>query len=70
MQSMITSSIYLLLSCTCVQFVCWAQDELKVTMIYKPEECHRVSRKGDTLSMHYTGTLASDGSQFDSSHVF
>jgi len=30
------------------------------------EECTRKSRKGDTLEMHYTGTLA-NGEQFDSS---
>jgi len=29
--------------------------------------CRRPSRKGDTLKMHYTGTLASNGKQFDSS---
>ena len=31
------------------------------------EECTRKSRNGDRLSMHYTGTLRVDDSQFDSS---
>ena len=31
------------------------------------EECLVKSRKGDTLHMHYTGTLHADGSEFDSS---
>ena len=31
------------------------------------EECTIKSRNGDTLHMHYTGTLHADGSQFDSS---
>jgi len=29
--------------------------------------CRSPSKDGDTLNMHYTGTLASDGTQFDSS---
>lgn len=29
--------------------------------------CPRPSKHGDRLSMHYTGTLKSDGSEFDSS---
>ena len=31
------------------------------------EECTRKSKPGDRLSMHYTGTLREDDSQFDSS---
>uniref|UniRef100_A0A1I8I794 peptidylprolyl isomerase n=2 Tax=Macrostomum lignano TaxID=282301 RepID=A0A1I8I794_9PLAT len=31
------------------------------------EECTARAAKGDTVSMHYTGTLYSDGSKFDSS---
>merc|ERR1712029_1030811 len=30
-------------------------------------ECDQKSQKGDTLHMHYTGTLYDDGSEFDSS---
>lgn len=35
--------------------------------VKKRVECERKSKKGDVLSMHYTGTLYSDCSKFDSS---
>ncbi|GIJ82745.1 peptidyl-prolyl cis-trans isomerase fpr2 [Aspergillus pseudoviridinutans] len=31
-------------------------------------ECNRKTTKGDTVHMHYRGTLAADGSEFDSSY--
>ncbi|RHZ71398.1 Peptidyl-prolyl cis-trans isomerase fpr2 [Aspergillus turcosus] len=31
-------------------------------------ECTRKTAKGDTVHMHYRGTLAADGSEFDSSY--
>ncbi|CAG2113038.1 unnamed protein product [Medioppia subpectinata] len=43
-----------------------ALEELKVEVLFKPEECSRKSAKGDMLSMHYKGTLE-DGKEFDSS---
>ena len=30
--------------------------------------CTRKTQKGDTVDMHYRGTLASDGSEFDASY--
>ncbi|KAL2815260.1 FK506-binding protein 2 [Aspergillus cavernicola] len=31
-------------------------------------ECSRKTTKGDTVQMHYRGTLAADGSEFDASY--
>jgi FK506-binding protein 2 len=36
--------------------------------ILTPAECTRKTRVGDTISVHYRGSLASDGTQFDSSY--
>lgn len=41
-------------------------DELKVEPLKKADSCETPSKKGDMLSMHYTGTLQ-DGTKFDSS---
>lgn len=40
--------------------------ELKVETTYLPENCDRQAKRGDMLSMHYRGSLVSDGSVFDS----
>jgi len=41
-------------------------DQLQIGVKVR-KQCDRKSKKGDQLSMHYTGTLKSDGSKFDSS---
>ncbi|KAG6612151.1 FK506-binding protein 2 [Phytophthora cinnamomi] len=41
--------------------------QLRIGVKFRPEECTEKSQLGDTLSMHYTGTLRKDGSKFDSS---
>lgn len=43
-----------------------AAAELKIDVTHKVE-CERKTQKGDKVSMHYRGTLAADGSQFDAS---
>jgi len=40
--------------------------ELKTDTVYSPGRCGRVARRGDKLTMHYTGKL-STGTKFDSS---
>lgn len=49
-----------------------AASELKVEVTHKvPEaECDRKTQKGDTISMHYKGTLAASGDKFDASMKF
>lgn len=39
--------------------------ELKIEVVSVPEGCTVKSKTGDTLTMHYTGTLA-NGEKFDS----
>merc|ERR1711991_553025 len=41
--------------------------ELGIQKDFDPENCSKKSKTGDTLVMHYTGTLQKDGSKFDSS---
>ncbi|CAL4147529.1 unnamed protein product [Meganyctiphanes norvegica] len=41
--------------------------QLLIENLNDPANCRRPSKDGDTLKTHYTGTLASDGTQFDSS---
>jgi FK506-binding protein 2 len=36
--------------------------------VLTPVECTRKTKHGDTISVHYRGTLASDGTQFDASY--
>jgi FK506-binding protein 2 len=42
-------------------------DELQIETT-KSVPCNRKTRNGDTISVHYKGTLESDGSEFDSSY--
>ena len=41
--------------------------ELKIDVTL-PVECDRKTQKGDTIQVHYKGTLASNGNKFDASY--
>lgn len=45
-----------------------ATNEVKVEILHKVENAKRLTQRGDTIDVHYSGTLASDGSEFDSSY--
>ncbi|KAF8481479.1 hypothetical protein JB92DRAFT_3037729 [Gautieria morchelliformis] len=42
--------------------------ELVVDVLELPASCDAKTATGDKISMHYTGTLFSNGNKFDSSH--
>ncbi|POS70546.1 FKBP-type peptidyl-prolyl cis-trans isomerase [Diaporthe helianthi] len=44
-----------------------AADDLKIDVTV-PVECDRKTQSGDKVQMHYRGTLAADGKQFDASY--
>lgn len=41
---------------------------LEIEVTSPVENCNRKTKKGDSVDMHYRGTLASDGSEFDASY--
>ena len=43
-----------------------AAEDLKIDVTL-PVECERKSQKGDKISVHYRGTLQSNGQKFDAS---
>ncbi|TGZ79057.1 hypothetical protein EX30DRAFT_342721 [Ascodesmis nigricans] len=42
--------------------------EYQIITTYKPEECTTKTNKGDTISVHYRGSLESNGEEFDASY--
>ncbi len=45
-----------------------ASDDLKIDVTL-PVECERKSQKGDSINVHYRGTLQSNGEKFDASEA-
>lgn len=43
-------------------------EDLQIETLHKVESCDRRTKTGDTVQLHYRGTLASDGSEFDASY--
>ncbi|EEQ92277.1 hypothetical protein RJZ56_007126 [Blastomyces dermatitidis] len=64
-QSLVTFLSLSLFSLT--TFVVAEESGLKIEKTHTVE-CERRTTVGDVVSMHYRGTLASDGSQFDASY--
>ncbi|KAI9706714.1 MAG: Peptidyl-prolyl cis-trans isomerase fpr2 [Candelina mexicana] len=53
---------------TFVAYVAAAEDdEVKIEVLHAVE-CNRKTQRGDEIEVHYRGTLASDGSEFDASY--
>ncbi len=52
---------------TTMAYVAAAEDEVKVEILHAVE-CTQKTQRGDEISVHYRGTLASDGSEFDASY--
>lgn len=44
-----------------------AADEVKID-VTNPVECERKTKRGDKIDVHYRGTLAKDGTEFDASY--
>jgi FK506-binding protein 2 len=49
-------------------FVAATDDEALKIEVTKAVECTRKTKKGDDIEVHYRGTLAADGKQFDASY--
>ncbi|XP_072535499.1 peptidyl-prolyl cis-trans isomerase FKBP14 [Salminus brasiliensis] len=53
----------------CVHGAKLPEPEVKIEVLYKPFLCHRKSKYGDILLVHYDGFLESNGTMFHSSRL-
>jgi FK506-binding protein 2 len=47
----------------------FASDAVEIEVLHLPTVCERKTKVGDKIDVHYEGTLASDGSTFDTSYT-
>ncbi|KAM4730863.1 peptidyl-prolyl cis-trans isomerase FKBP7 [Anableps anableps] len=69
MWRLVSCTVCVLLSSQLGSWSVWAgaddlEEQVRIEVLFKPEECSRKSKKGDLINAHYDGFLAKDGSQF------
>ncbi|XP_028662029.1 peptidyl-prolyl cis-trans isomerase FKBP7 [Erpetoichthys calabaricus] len=66
MFSVLSGFLYLQLSSLVLGYVRAQEptDEVKIEVLYLPEDCPQKTKKGDMVNAHYDGFLAKDGAKF------
>ncbi|KAK2767704.1 Peptidyl-prolyl cis-trans isomerase fpr2 [Arachnomyces sp. PD_36] len=66
--SILTSLLALSLSVLAADESASSAPEVQIEYLEKVEDCERRTETGDSIRVHYRGTLAADGSPFDNSY--
>ncbi|XP_026231865.1 peptidyl-prolyl cis-trans isomerase FKBP7 [Anabas testudineus] len=69
MWKLVSCTLFLFISSQLRSWSVWAtadelDSEVKIEVVFKPEQCSPKSKRGDLVNVHYDGFLAKDGSQF------
>ncbi|XP_039673383.1 peptidyl-prolyl cis-trans isomerase FKBP7 [Perca fluviatilis] len=69
MWRLVSCTLWLLVSSQLSFWCVWAtpaelDGDVKIEVVFKPEQCAPKSKRGDLMNVHYDGFLAKDGSQF------